>query len=354
MNNDIPTIGELLKHPNLQGLVRQEEAEKIAEALGEAKETAGEPIYIRLLTGTGAWFSAGFLISFFVISGIINSDAGAMICGALLLVAACAIARSNKGTFLRQLALALAFAGNILIAFGAATASSPPGELTSALLMHAAVCALMYPLYPSTTYRVLAPIGLAIMATLWIIVEEVFVLIHLLLAAEMLLAGFLLLWRKCPPVFMPLAYAGAATLPATLLFMNLTQVHLWRTDFNEPLWPSSLLLSGGLIFLFLRLAGSKRLAEPWMMLALVATVLLGIFTTPGILVAIALLIMGHAFGDRILSWLAYLFLPCFLIVFYYALHIDLAYKSYVVTGSGLFLLAVRWILQYLQTREVQR
>ncbi len=353
MNNDIPTIGELLEHPNLQGLVPPEEAEKIAESLGKDEDTS-DPIYISILSGIGAWFSAGFLISFFVISGIINSDAGAIICGALLLVAACAIVRSNKGTFLRQLALALAFAGNILIAFGAATASSPPGELTSALLMHAAVCALMYPLYPSTTYRFLAPIGLAIMATLWIIEEEFFVFIHLLLAAEMLLAGFLLLWRKCPPVFMPLAYAGATMLPATLLFMNLTQMHLWRTDFNKPLWPSSLLLSGGLIFLLLRLAGSKRLAEPWMMLALVATVLLGIFTTPGILVAIALLIMGRAFSDRILAWLAYLFLPCFLIVFYYALHIDLVYKSYVVAGSGLLLLAVRWILQYLQTREVQR
>ncbi|MCI5227648.1 MAG: DUF4401 domain-containing protein, partial [Candidatus Electrothrix sp. AX2] len=80
----------------------------------------------------------------------------------------------------------------------------------------------------------------------------------------------------------------------------------------------------------------------------VVTVLLGIFTTPGILVAIALLVTGYAFGDRILTGLAYLFLPCFLIVFYYALHIDLAYKSYVVAGSGLLLLAVRWIVQYLQ------
>ena len=91
---------------------------------------------------------------------------------------------------------------------------------------------------------------------------------------------------------MPLAYASATTLPATLLFMNLTQVHLWQTNFSEPLWPSSLLLSGGLLYLLLHLAGSKRFTEPWIMLALVVTVLLGIFTTPGILVAIALLVTG--------------------------------------------------------------
>ncbi len=352
MNKDIPTIGELLEHPNLQGLVSQKETEKIAEAMDTSEEATSDPIYIRILTGIGAWFAAAFLIPFFVISGIINSGAGAMVCGVLLLVAACTIARLGKGTFLEQLALSLAFAGNILAVVGAAEAFSM-NNLTSVLLMHAAVCALMYPLYPSTTYRFFAPIGLAIMATLWIIEEKVFIFIHGLIAIEMLLAGFLLLWRKCPLVLMPLAYAGAATLPATLLFMNLTQMHLWRTNFNEPLWLSSLLLSGGLIFLFLRLAGSKRLGEPWIILALVATVLLGIFTTPGILVTIALLIMGRAFADRILSWFAYLFLPCFLIVFYYALHIDLAYKSYVVAGSGLLLLAVRWMLQYLQTREVQ-
>jgi uncharacterized membrane protein len=51
--------------------------------------------------------------------------------------------------------------------------------------------------------------------------------------------------------------------------------------------------------------------------------------------------------------LAYLFLPCFLIVFYYALHVDLAYKSYVVAGSGLLLLVVRQIIHYLQPRKVR-
>lgn len=352
MNQDIFTINELLEHPKVRELISPEETGKITEHLSKTGKDEKDPIYIRILTGIGAWFAAAFLLPFFIISDIINSSAGAITCGTFLLAISCVIGRLRKGTFLEQLALALAFAGNILTVTGAATTTSD--ELTAALLMHAVVCAVMYSFYPSSTYRFLAPIGLAIMTTLWIIEQEAFYLIHALIATEMLLAGFLLLWQKCPPRLMPLAYASATTLPATLLFMNLTQVHLWRTDFSEPLWPSSLLLSCGLLYLLLYLAGSKRLAEPWMMLALVATVLLGIFTTPGILVAIALLVTGYAFGDRILTSLAYLFLPCFLIVFYYALHIDLAYKSSIVAGSGLLLLAMRWMLQYLQTREVQR
>jgi MFS family permease len=353
MNKDISTINELLEHPNVQALISPEEARKITDHLSKTENDEKDPMYIRILIGVGAWFAAAFLLPFFIISDIVNSEEGAIICGVLLLAISCVIVQLRKGTFLEQLALALAFAGNILTVVGAAEAFSWEG-ITSALLMHATVCAVIYPLYPSTTYRFLAPIVLAIMATLWIIEQEAFFLIHAVIAAEMLLAGFLLLWQKCPSRLMPLAYASATTLLATLLFMNLTQVHLWRTNFSEPLWPSSLLLSGGLLYLLyllLHLAGSKRFTEPWMMLALVVTVLLGIFTTPGILVAIALLVTGYAFGDRILTGLAYLFLPCFLIVFYYALHIDLAYKSYVVAGSGLLLLAVRWIVQYLQPQS---
>ncbi|MBI4777851.1 DUF4401 domain-containing protein [Candidatus Desantisbacteria bacterium] len=89
-----------------------------------------------------------------------------------------------------------------------------------------------------------------------------------------------------------------------------------------------------------------------MVLAILSTILLGIFTTPGILVAIGLLVVGYTFGDRILTVLSYLFLPCFLIVFYYALNIDLAYKSWVVAGSGVILLVVHWIVKNLQPEEV--
>jgi hypothetical protein len=76
MNKDILTIGELLEHPNLQGLVSPEEAEKIAGTLGKAEDAVSEPIYIRILSGIGAWFAAAFLILFLGISGIIASGSG--------------------------------------------------------------------------------------------------------------------------------------------------------------------------------------------------------------------------------------------------------------------------------------
>lgn len=135
--------------------------------------------------------------------------------------------------------------------------------------------------------------------------------------------------------------------------MNISQVCPWRENFDEPLWPSSILLAGSLIYLYLHLAGGlKRLNEPWLVLAILSTILLGFFTTPGILVAIGLLVAGYTFGNRILTVLSYLFLPCFLIVFYYALNIDLAYKSWVVAGSGVILLVIYWIVKTIQPEEV--
>ncbi len=89
-----------------------------------------------------------------------------------------------------------------------------------------------------------------------------------------------------------------------------------------------------------------------MILAFVSTLLLGIFTAPSILVAIGLLIVGYALGDRILTALSFLFLPCFLVVFYYAFNVYLDYKTWVIAGSGVLLLVVRWIARHCQPEEV--
>ena len=63
-------------------------------------------------------------------------------------------------------------------------------------------------------------------------------------------------------------------------------------------------------------------------------------------------VIGYAFGDHILTTLSYLFLVCFLVVFYYALNIDLAHKSWIVAGSGVILLVVRWIAGYCRPKEM--
>jgi uncharacterized membrane protein len=42
-----------------------------------------------------------------------------------------------------------------------------------------------------------------------------------------------------------------------------------------------------------------------------------------------------------------------LVVFYYALDVDLAHKSWVIAGSGVLLLIVRWIAGRFEVGEVK-
>jgi len=352
MNENIPTIGELLSHPKLQSLVSEEELKEIAVNLNKPRQLSNNPIYIQILLGIGAWFTTVSLLVAFAMAELFYDGAPAIVWGIIFLAAALIISRIKKNTFLDQLSLALAFSGNAMILIGIAEISTTD-EFLTVILIHAAICVAMYPFYENSIYRFIAPLVLVILATCWIVEEEVFVLIHILIGAEMLLLATLIFWKKRPSLLTPLFYSAAMMIPATLLIINYTQIDTWSTDFNEPLWPSSLLVTGGLIYLYFHLAGgSRHLREPWMILAIVSAVLLGIFTTPGIMVAIGLLVMGRVLGDRILTMLSYLFLLCFLVSFYYALNVDLAYKSFVVAGSGVLLLVVRFILGYCRPKEL--
>jgi hypothetical protein len=360
MNKNSPSVRELLEHLQVQGLITQGGVKRITERLERPVTESKDPLYIRILSGVGAWVAAIFLILFLGISGIIQGGMGALICGIFFLAGGMGIAKASKGTFVNQLSLALVFSGNLLVLFGV-------GEvfrfrnLSIFVITHAMVCAIVYPFFSNSIYRFLAPTALAGLLTAWIIEQRVFVLMHFLIAAETLFAGTLLLLRKRRALFEPLVYSAALMLPTTLLLMNLTHVNLWRSvdlfggGFKEPLWPSSLLLSVALIYLYFHLAGGRKLfRNSLLILAVLSTILLGLFTTPGIFVAMGLLIVGYAFDDRILTGLSYVFLLCFIVVFYYTLNIDLAHKSWVIGASGVVLLIVRWIAGRFKLEGVSR
>jgi len=357
------TLGELLGHPEVSHWLRPGDVESVALAMSKPEQTIKDPLYIRILSGIGAWFASIFIIAFLGMSNIITHEPGAIICGVVFIAVTVTLAKTCKSTFPSQLALAMAFAGNILIVGGLMDVfdhSASSGEILLVVLVsHGVVCTAIYILYPSTVYRFFAPLAMAIIATIWISLEiKTFEMMHLLIAGETLLLGILLLHTRRTDFIQPLLRAVATMLPATIFFMNLTQGamldwHIWRAVPPNAMLPTSALLSMGMIYLLVRLSGGiHQYRQPWLIVAVVAILLLGLFTTPGILVAIGLLIAGYAFGDRALTALAYLFLPCFLVVFYYAMNVSLAHKSWMVAGSGLILLAVRWLLQQRAPKEV--
>jgi hypothetical protein len=357
MSRGVTSIGELLSHPKMEGLLPPQKLKGISNYFSKAGAEAKDPFYIRILSGVGAWVAAFFLMACLTLAQVLEAGAATTIFGVVLLAAGIGITRMGKTTFFDQLSLALVFAGNALVVLGVAGTFRRAPEISTLVITHAIVCAVVYPFFPNSIYRFVAPTALAALLTVWIIYEKVFVFLHALIVAETILAGVLLLMKKRSETLTPLVYSAAAMLPATLLFMNLTQINPWGIDFSIPrisLWPSSIALAAGLIYLYFHLAGGWKLfREPLLILAVLSTLLLGIFTTPGILVAIGLLIVGYSLDDHILTGFSYLFLICFLVVFYYALDVDLAHKSWVIAGSGVLLLIVRWIAGRFEVGEVK-
>jgi len=360
MNKTSPSVRELLENLQARGLITQGGVKRITERLEGPVTESKDPLYIRILSGFGAWVAAIFLILFLGISHIIQGGMGALICGIFFLAFGMGIARASKGTFVNQLSLALVFSGNLLALFGAGEVVRTR-NISVFVIAHAMVCVIVYPFFSNSIYRFLAPTALAGLLTAWIIDQRGFVLMHFLIAAETLLAGALLLLKIRRTLFEPLAYSAAVMLPTTLLVMNLSHANLWGFidlfggGFKQPLWPSSLLLIIGLIYLYVHLASGRKLfRNSLLILTILCTILLGTFTTPGVLVAIGLLIVGYAFDDRILTGLSYVFLLCFLVIFYYTLNIDLAHKSWVIGASGVMFLIVRWVAGHFKHEMVNK
>ena len=353
MIKKILTIEKLLEHLQVRQAITNNEIERIHAAFQKDATQTNDPLYIRIITGIGAWFAAIFVILFLGLARLIETGTGAIIIGILFFIAAIIIFRASKATFTNQLALAMAIAGNILILFGP-TEISKHFSILTLVIIQAVVCAVIYPFFANAIYRFLSPLFLALLVTAWIFGKQPHHYIHILIGAETMLFGILILQKKRPDFLSPLTYSAATMLPATLLFLNLTQIHLWGMKFQTPLWISSVLIASAIIYLLINFAGGiNRLREPWLILATGTSVLLGVFTTPGILVAIGLLVLGHKYEDRVLSGLAYLFLPAFIVLYYYALNVDLASKSWILAGSGLVLLAVRWIAdRFLRPEEI--
>src|SRR5690606_13533345 len=138
----------------------------------------------------------------------------------------------------------------------------------------------------------------------------------------------------------PLGYALALSIPA-----NLFLVLLPETQAETHWWPANVVLAAALIWLYAWAAGGvARLKEEPLVVAVVATVCLATFTTPGVLAAIGLLVLGYARRVALLLTMGGAFFPVFLVVFYYELETSLLTKSYLLMGSGAVLLLARAFL----------
>ncbi|MBS0286810.1 MAG: DUF4401 domain-containing protein [Proteobacteria bacterium] len=162
----------------------------------------------------------------------------------------------------------------------------------------------------------------------------------------MFLAGFLFIWRNKSLSWSSLNYALVITLCESVLLLPFFSDPSYL---KVPSFAFNGVLGIALIFLCLILAQEKRqLFGISTLLACLAVLALAFVSTPGILLALGLLILGYAKHEMALNIIGGAFLCLFLILFYYELPFTLDYKAALLISTGVIMLAIRLFVKLMR------
>jgi len=96
------------------------------------------------------------------------------------------------------------------------------------------------------------------------------------------------------------------------------------------------------LYVFL-VGGWQKLKSVQHMVVVVSIALLAAFSVHGVLLAVSLMALGHMRHDRVFWVIGIIYLPLYLFAFYYTLDATLLIKSYMLIGSGIAILAARYV-----------
>lgn len=335
------TWRELL--PHLPASLGQGEVERRLTAEAEQDE---QPRILNFFAGVGAWFSALFMLPFFYMSDVFDHASSCAVLGLILFAGAVVMSRRSTHVFLSQLALSALLSGNSLVLLGVYLSGSPnDGREALPMLVQAVLAAVTCGLFQGVTGRFITLIGVPVLAVVWVFSGDSLHGLHAITAGLALATGLLYRWEKRPVIWDVVAWASVVSLPGIILLTEMLHGNAWHERQPTPLWPSSLIAGLLLIWMVTEDAGgAKAMRRRWWWGLVLATLFLAGFTTPGITVAMVLLFLGRAQDERVLTVIGHAFFAAFLVLFYYALNISLAQKSWIIAGSGAFLLAMRFWL----------
>lgn len=356
------TLQNLLKELNIQGLLSNTKFQNIQTNQNEIWPPDPSPWFIKLLMVFGAWIASVFFIITMFLTELLRSESSFFVCGLLWIIISVLLSRASKQFFLAQLALSMSVAGHLMV-FGSLIAmNNNPFQVVIAAIILA--IALYIP-YSDPVHRFLSPLSALATIAIWIHYEKLYPLFHLLLAFELIATAVLFTNPKIKSMFRPLAYAFAVSLSGTLLLNLLisdSQAFLFRRFFSDTFWIKTyeglinkIIFAVGLIWLYQWVAGGLgKLKKDPLRIGVIATIFLGLISTPGILIALWLMILGYTLRDRILIGLSIAFFPIFISLFYYNLDVTLDIKAYALLGSGIIFLIVRLGLKKFKLEEVEK
>ena len=336
------TLKTLLEELDARGRLPAGAVERIGAHLAEREDDA--PWYVVALTGLGAWVAT----IFFLVAIGLFLDWGEgwpqwLFVAVLLSGIGVGLRRASDHLFVGQLSLGLCLAG-----WGAACVAG--GDLSDGLGGAAAAglvaCVALHLLHPDASLRFVVSLATATLLTAWwaLHFENARMLAHNLpVIAWSVGAGLLFLRPGVSRTWMPLAHALAVAALAAVPLLSID----WRArGLGVPWGPSVGVLTLGLVALVVLLLRpvDERARKELLPAGLVAVLLLGAacwLGGPGLLVALGLLLLGHATARRSVEVLALVALPVFLFLYYRDLQVSLMAKSLSLLGTGAVLLGLR-------------
>ena len=314
------------------------------------------PLYLKALVCIGAFISSLSFINFLTAANIISfrHEEGLIIWGLVFIAGAIGLQRvagygdTVKHSFFMQFSVTSMAVGKTLFAFGISEMLNCGWGATLGLLIPTSIT---YHMYRISIDRFLSSFAVLFSILVNILSDrDVNGLRELLLNGFFLFqfagAAILLTHSKIKRDYIPLSYAFAFSLCASVLFLA-SHEEYWKH--KEPIHPAFIntVLTGGLIALFGWAAGTieKLKCEP-LVLSSIGAVLLGLISAPGILLTIGFMVLGYAKHEKLLITVGALLVLVFLFLYYYNLDISLLQKSGILIGSGVVLLAGRLYLQH--------
>jgi hypothetical protein len=321
-------------------------------------QVPGSPWFVRVMLGFAGWVGALFLLAFVgvMFSSLFDHAPLALLIGSILCAAAAFLFRwRGDNDFLAQFGFALSLAGQglLLVGFG----NLFDLQTTAIALALAAVQAVLFFLAPSFLHRVWTA-GTGALAVVVALANW-----HAsFLAPALLTVAFTWAWLREleEPRHSEIWRAGGygLTLAAVVtLFLSdlLSDLALAGGARQEDVLLLALspylgaVVSGvALIWAVLRLLAREGvpLASSAARTALAGAAVLALATlaAPGLAPAVAIVVLGYANGNRVLTGLGILVLLGYLSYYYYSLETTLLLKSALLAGIGSALLLVRLAL----------
>jgi uncharacterized membrane protein len=308
------------------------------------------PWFVNILIGFGAW-AASLLFIMALFSMLKESNGAVGVIGVILIIATAGSRYlPSRNIFITQLSLSLCIAGQVLIMIWCIDKTHFKSEGSLPMVLMAMETVLIV-VYRDAVIRFLAVI-LFVVGSIWLFHDiHVPEAVHIVSIPLAFISGYVwvnesrLFTGKFSEIVTPVGYASAAAL---LLLPVISIIHRHAHDlFSVNHWwittmgVAAVLLYAGIIALESRGVRVKSKEFYAIALCVLAFSLLS-QGSPGIIIAAGMLSIGFYRGNRVIMGLSIGFFLIFMFEFYYYMEVTLLIKSFILMGSGVFLIAL-WL-----------